>query len=117
MNVGLPSVPRVLGPKPTFVANHMDEDVEGERISSRRKSEGAIRIPLHALTFLFNDLAFPGIPCRSLKFHSSLFSIPTAQATFLLTHCAASTVSLNPIALVTATSVDRRGLPWTDNVR
>jgi len=26
-------------------------------------------------------------------------------------------VSLNPIALVTATSVDSRGLPWTDNAR
>ncbi len=30
---------------------------------------------------------------------------------------AASTVSFKPIALVTATSVDRRGLPWADNAR
>lgn len=30
---------------------------------------------------------------------------------------AVSTVSLSPIALVTATNVERRGLPWTDNAR
>src|SRR5258707_12498095 len=32
-------------------------------------------------------------------------------------HCAGSTVSLRPMALVTATSVDRRGVPLTDNGR
>jgi hypothetical protein len=72
---------------------------------------------LHASSFLFNDLAFLVIPRKSLKFLTLLFSIPTAQAAFLLPHCTASTVSLSPIALVTATSVDRRGLPCTDNAR
>jgi len=32
-------------------------------------------------------------------------------------YCVASTVSLSPIALVTATSVDRRGLPCSDRAR
>jgi len=32
-------------------------------------------------------------------------------------HCPASTVSFKPIALVTATRVDRRGLPWADRAR
>src|ERR1035438_7451555 len=32
-------------------------------------------------------------------------------------YCPASTVSFNPIALVTATSVDRRGLPCADSAR
>jgi hypothetical protein len=72
---------------------------------------GSIRIPLHASSFLSNDLAFCVIPRKYLKFLALLFSIPTAEVTFRPTHCAASTVSLNPIALVTATSVDRRGLP------
>jgi hypothetical protein len=33
---------------------------------------------MHALSFFFNDMAFLRIPRKSLKFHSSLFSIPTA---------------------------------------
>ena|ERR1700687_104066 len=67
--------------------------------------------------FFFNDLAFLGLPRKSLKFLTLLFSIPAAQPAFLFTHCAASTVSLKPIALVTAISVERRGLPCTDNAR
>ena len=44
----------------------------------RGSFEGAIRISLRALSFLFNDLAFLCIPRKSLKFLTSLFSIPTA---------------------------------------
>ena len=39
---------------------------------------GAIRIPLRALSLLFNDLAFRRIPCSSLKLLSSLFSVSTS---------------------------------------
>jgi len=45
----------------------------------RGSFEGAIRIPLRALSFLFNDLAFLRIPRKSLKFLTLLFSIPTAH--------------------------------------
>src|SRR5271170_2483061 len=62
--------------EPTFLTN------SGRRISTPEKKRGsfggAIRIPLHALSFLFNDLTFLRVPRKSLKFHSSLFSIPTA---------------------------------------
>jgi hypothetical protein len=44
----------------------------------RGSFKGAIRIPLHTSLFLFNDLAFLCIPCKSLRFLSLLFSIPTA---------------------------------------
>ena len=44
----------------------------------RGSFEGAIRIPLHASSFLFNDLAFLVIPRKSLRFLAALFSIPTA---------------------------------------
>ena len=48
-------------------------------LEERRGSfEGAIRIPLHASSFFFNDLAFLVIPRKSLKFLTPLFSIPTA---------------------------------------
>ena len=40
--------------------------------------KGPIRIPLHSLLFLFNALAFPIIPSKSLKFRPVVFSIPTA---------------------------------------
>jgi len=44
----------------------------------RGSFEGAIRIPLHASSFFFNDLAFLVIPRKSLRFLAALFSIPTA---------------------------------------
>jgi hypothetical protein len=44
----------------------------------RGSFKGAIRIPLHASLFLFNDLAVLCIPCKSLRFLTLLFSIPTA---------------------------------------
>jgi hypothetical protein len=44
----------------------------------RGSFKGAIRIPLRALMLFFNGLALLRIPRKSLKFHSSLFSIPTA---------------------------------------
>jgi hypothetical protein len=40
--------------------------------------KGPIRIPLHSQLFLFNALAFPRIPSKSLKFRPVVFSIPTA---------------------------------------
>lgn len=43
----------------------------------RGSFEGAIRVPLRALSFLFNDIAFLCIPRKSLKFHWFLFSIAT----------------------------------------
>jgi len=45
--------------------------------------EGPIRLPLHSLLFLFNGLAFPSISRKALKFHSALFSIPTAPTNIL----------------------------------
>jgi len=50
----------------------------------RGSFDGAIRIPLHALMLLFNDLAFLCIPRKSLKFHALLFSISTAPPTISL---------------------------------
>jgi hypothetical protein len=50
---------------------------------SRGSFEGAIRIPLHASSFFFNDLAFLVIPRKSLKFLTPLFSIPTAPTNLL----------------------------------
>jgi hypothetical protein len=49
----------------------------------RGSFEGAIRIPLHASSFLFNDLAFLVIPRKFLRFLTPLFSIPTARLSFL----------------------------------
>jgi hypothetical protein len=43
-----------------------------------RGLKGPIRIPLHSQLFLFNALAFPSIPSKSLKFRTVVFSIPTA---------------------------------------
>jgi hypothetical protein len=40
----------------------------------RGSFEGAIRIPLHASSFFFNDLVFLAIPRKSLKFLTPLFS-------------------------------------------
>ena len=55
------------------------------RISAKEEKrgsfEGAIRIPLRSLMLFFNGLALLRIPRKSLKFHSSLFSIPTALPT------------------------------------
>jgi len=44
----------------------------------RGSFEGAIRIPLHASSFFFNDLVFLVIPHKSLIFLTQLGSIPTA---------------------------------------
>jgi len=49
----------------------------------RGSFEGAIRIPLHASSFFFNDLVFLVIPRKSLKFLTPLFSIPTAPTIYL----------------------------------
>jgi hypothetical protein len=50
----------------------------------RGSFEGAIRIPLHASSFFFNDLAFLVIPRKSLKFLTPLFSVATDRAPFQL---------------------------------
>jgi len=39
---------------------------------------------VRSLPFLFNDLALPRIPCKSLKFQPLLFSIPTAPTNIFL---------------------------------
>src|SRR4029077_5160273 len=63
------------------------------------------------------EVVFLRVPRESLKFRAALFSIPTTQPAFLFPHCTASTVSLRPMAFVTATSVESRGLPCTDKAR
>jgi hypothetical protein len=73
-------VPQSLGPKADFVLGA----VSGNQ--NRGSFEGAIRIPLRALLFLFNDLAFLRNPRKSLKFHWILFSIAT-DPTNDLPHC------------------------------
>jgi hypothetical protein len=65
------------GPKPTLSSWYQKREFHGTD-EKRGSFEGAIRIPLRALLFLFNDLAFLCIPCKSLKFLTLLFSIPTA---------------------------------------
>jgi hypothetical protein len=50
----------------------------------RGSFEGAIRIPLHASSFLFNDLAFLVIPRKFLRFLTPLFSVPTDRASLQL---------------------------------
>jgi len=50
----------------------------------RGSFEGAIRIPLHASSFFFNDLVFLVIPRKSLRFLTPLFSVPTYCASFQL---------------------------------
>jgi hypothetical protein len=41
-------------------------------------------MPVHALMLFFNDLVFPRVPRKSLKFLTSLFSVPTDRASFQL---------------------------------
>ena len=53
-------------------------------ISVVEKNEGPIRIPLHSQLFLFNALAFPCIPSKSLKFHTSIFDHRPYQPSHLL---------------------------------
>src|SRR5258708_7728605 len=81
LGVGLPSVPRILGPSRLPYAGQWRKN-HRQRYSMTKESrgsfEGAIRIPLHASLLLFNDLVFLSIPCKSLKFLTLLFSIPTA---------------------------------------
>jgi hypothetical protein len=63
-------------------SRHSLQAVDEKRISSTKEKrgsfEGAIRIPLNASLFLFNDLAFLRIPRKSFRFPTLLFSIPTA---------------------------------------
>jgi hypothetical protein len=72
------------GPKPTatFVRRE-NTATEFQHREKRGAIEGPIRIPLHSQLFLFNTLAFPGIPSNSLKFRSVVFSIPTAPTNLL----------------------------------
>jgi hypothetical protein len=82
-DIGLPSEPRELDPKPTF---HSRQRVRFKnkrhpvtaRIPGRFK--GAIRIPLHSLSLFFSNLVLPRIPRKSLKSLALLFSISTPLA-------------------------------------
>ena len=62
-------------------------EIHSDGISVVEKKRGAIkgpiRIPLHSQLFLFNALAFPCIPSKSLKFRLVVFSIPTAPTIHL----------------------------------
>jgi hypothetical protein len=44
----------------------------------RGSFKGAIRNPMRSLMLVFNALALSHVSCKSLKFQSLLFSIPTA---------------------------------------
>jgi hypothetical protein len=46
--------------------------------------ERTIRIPLHFLLFLFNDLVFPSIPSKSFRFRMVMFSTPTRLRQIIL---------------------------------
>lgn len=52
-------------------------------LEEMRAIEGPIRISLHSSVFLLNDLALPSISSKPFRFHSVLFSIPTAHTSFL----------------------------------
>ena len=52
---------------------------EHQRLEERGAFKGPIRVPLHSLLFLFNNLALPSISSKSFRFQSVLFSIPTAR--------------------------------------
>jgi hypothetical protein len=73
-----------------FPRGAVGEQQTPEEFSQNREKrgsfEGAIRISLHALSFLFNSFAFRRIPRKSLRVHSSLFSIAT-EPTNDLPHC------------------------------
>ena len=59
----------------------VSENTRGRNFGGREKRgaiEGPIKIPLHSQLFLFNALAFPSIPFKSLKVRLVVFSIPTA---------------------------------------
>ena len=54
------------------------------RLTKRGSFEGALRIPLRSPSFLFNDLVFPRIPRKSLKFRRFLFRSPPPLPILLL---------------------------------
>jgi len=81
--VGLPSAPRNLTRSQRRLSRSERKEntsLEFQHRGKRGAFKGPIRIPLHSLLFLFNALAFPGIPSNSLKFRPEVFSIPTAPA-------------------------------------
>src|SRR5260370_1949043 len=80
LGVGLPSVPRILGPSRLSYAgqwrkNHRQRNSMTKE--SRGSFEGAIRIPFHASLFLFNDLPFLRLPPKPSKFPTLFFPLPT----------------------------------------
>src|SRR6266852_4799636 len=84
------------------------------------RSESILATSLIRLSPIYKHSSTEKVSCLQISRSTAGFGFRSeggTQPAFLSTHCAASTVSLNPIALVTATSVDRRGLPWTDNAR
>ena len=69
-------------PKPTATFVRRDKTLR-RNLGNEGENEGPIRIPLHSLLFLFNALAFLGIPSNSLKFRPVVFSIFTAPSNSL----------------------------------
>jgi len=66
-------------PKPTSHFSNQAEDTQRWNLSTEktRAIEGTIRISLHFLFLLFNDLVFPTISSKSFRFRSVVFSTPT----------------------------------------
>jgi hypothetical protein len=62
-------------------------EIHSDGISVVEKNEGPIRIPLDSQLFLFNAIAFPSIPSKSLKFRTVVFSIPTAPTNISFFNC------------------------------
>ncbi len=114
-NVGLPSVPQDLGPKPSAYLGKWVKNPPRRSSFARKKRgaiEGPIRIPLDSSLFLFNALALLSISSKSLKLQLVLFSIPTAPTNCDLIIYFASIQASDPVSL-TATFVKkiRAGLP------
>ncbi len=67
----------------TWTVSEIHSDGISVVVKKRGAIKGPIRIPLHSQLFLFNALAFPCIPSKSLKFRLVVFSIPTAPTNHL----------------------------------
>ena len=57
---------------------------EGNAVDDKNEGsvKGAIGFPLRSLPFLFNDVALPRVPRKSMESLALVFSIPTAPTKF-----------------------------------